>query len=326
MQKILTSMVFLVLLLFAVTALYVFEVYPLNPGGPLIPKEKPSATQETGSQQILDILGDNGIARTKTYDEYMTRGKLLETKNYPSLAVSEFQAAAKLDPSKIDPLIQIGRMHVLEKDFLKAKVSFEEALKIDPASLTAKAYLGRALLAMRNPDEAKKVFYSVTNPDQTILYYQGIIALYFGDYEKGKNLLKEAVETVGTDEYKTKAQNFLKAFDEFNTYQGGQPVHLKTLLSRSFNQTSEYQMAIPLLFDVIKQKKDYRDAWILLGYAYLNIEKYQDAIDALETAKKTGYSKTRNALLSRPGLFWSKRFCPGRRKPRISQKERFPAF
>lgn len=44
-------------------------------------------------------------------------------------------------------------------------------------------------------------------------------------------------------------------------------------------------MAMPILFEVLKEQKDYRDAWIILGYAYLQTDKIHDAIYAFETAK-----------------------------------------
>lgn len=285
MQKLLTGLIFTTLFLFIAAALYVFEVWPFNPGGPIIEAGTQQIAESSLSQQIPEILSPDKIERNKTYDEYMSRGKSLEEKGYLALAIAEFQAAGKLEPQKADPLIQIGRMHLKSLDYLKAKVSFEEALTIEPASVNAMTYLGRTLLAMREPEKAKAVFNSIITATQASKYYQGIIAIYFGEYEKGKNLLNESLSLGGTDDLKAKAKNFLAAFDEFNSNQGGLTIHLKTLLGRSYAQTGEYQMAIPLLFSVIKEKKDYRDAWILLGYSYLNIQKYQDSIQALEEAK-----------------------------------------
>ena len=209
MQRILTVLMTVVILLFIITSLYVFEVWPFNPGGPIISTSNNIAsTQQNTSQETADILGDNGITRTKSYDEYMSRGKLLEDKGYYSLAIAEFQAASQIAPTKADPLIQIGRMHIKESDYLKAKISFEEAIKIDPTSTTSKIYLGRSLLSLRQPEDARKVFNSITSNDQSALYYRGIIALYYGDYENGKNLLNESVEIGGSDEYTQKAKKF----------------------------------------------------------------------------------------------------------------------
>ena len=288
MRKLLNLLIISTFLLFLAAALYVFEVWPFNIGGPLI---KSGTQLAKNTQQLPDILTEDKIGRSKTFDEYMTRGKLLEDKGYYSLAISEFQGAAKLDTSKVEPLIQIGRMYIKIPDYNKAKVSFEEALKVDPSSTNAKIYLGRTLLSMRNPADAKVIFDSITTPTQASKYYQGIIAIYLENYDQGKNLLKESIAIGGADDLTAKAKNYLAAFDEYNSNQGGQKIHLKTLLARSYNQTGEYQMAIPLLFSVTKEKKDYRDAWILLGYAYLNIQQYKDAIDALEEAKQLDSQK-----------------------------------
>jgi tetratricopeptide (TPR) repeat protein len=285
MKAILTTIASLLFLAFIASALYVFELPPFNPGGPLQPAAgTPSTLQQ--SQQMPEFLTEEKISRTKTYSEYMSRGKLLEDNGYHALAVAEYEAAGKLAPENIEPLIEIGRIHLREKDAMKAKLSFEEALRIDPNSLDAKIYLVRTLLADRKITEAQKIIAGLTEQNQNSRYYAGIISAYFGDYENSKNLLKEAVQLGTTEDITGKAKNFLSAYDEFDFNQGGAKTHLKTLLARSFNQTGEYNMAIPLLFEVIKEKKDYRDAWILLGYAYLNIEKYPDAVEALEEAKK----------------------------------------
>jgi tetratricopeptide (TPR) repeat protein len=45
-------------------------------------------------------------------------------------------------------------------------------------------------------------------------------------------------------------------------------------------------MSKNLLWDILKEKRDYRDAWIILGYSYLKLEAFNEAIDALEEAKR----------------------------------------
>jgi tetratricopeptide (TPR) repeat protein len=171
-------------------------------------------------------------------------------------------------------------------DLINAKLAFEQVLAMDPGNIDAKVYIVRTLLADRKISEAQQIANSFTEQNQNTEYYSGIIAAYFGDYENSKKLLKDAVQLGTTADITAKAQNFLAAYDEFNFNAGSTPTHLKTLLARSFDQTGEYNVAIPLLFDVIKEKKDYRDAWVLLGFAYLNLEKFQDAVDALEQARK----------------------------------------
>jgi len=280
----------LLFLVFIGSALYVFGIPPFNPGGPLLPAaEKTSGQQAT--QEMPAFLSEEKIGRAKTYAEYMNRGKLLEDNSYHALAVAEYEAAVKQAPENIEPLIEIGRIHLREKDYIKSKLSFLEALRIEPANLDANIYLVRALLADRKITEAQKVISTLTESNQNSKYYEGIIAAYFGDYENSKSRFNDAISIGTSDDITAKARDFLAAYDEYDFNQGGSKVHIKTLLARSMNRAGEYNMAIPLLFEVIKEKKDYRDAWILLGYAYLRIEKFQDAIEALEEAKKLDPAK-----------------------------------
>jgi len=291
MKIILSILGGLVVILFITSALYVFELPPFNPGGPIYPAAVVTASQQEAGT-LPEFLSEEKIGRAKTYSEYMKRGALLENNGYHALAVAEYETAANLAPKNIEPLMEIGKIHLREKDYIGAKVSFEAALAIEPGNLNTSVYLIRTLLADRKITEAQKIITGLTEQNQETKYYEGIIAAYAGDYEKSKSLLKEAVSMDTTATTTAKAQNFLSAYDEFSFNQGSPLTHLKTLLARSMDQTEEYNMAIPLLFEVVREQKDYRDAWIILGHSYLNIAKYQDAIEALEEAKKLDPQKT----------------------------------
>jgi len=285
MKKILSFLIFLTFGAFTLCALYVFNLPPfhINPN---------QDTQNTQPAATNDQPIANGVVRSKNFNEYFQRAELLETNNFPTLAISEFQNAYSLDQRNTLPLFKIGKIHLKTSDFTKAQATFEAILKIDANNTEAKVLLGKAWLGKRtiqddsNIKEAQKIFDSITAPNQESKFYQGIIAAYYKDYETSKKFLNEALALNTNANITKKATNFMKAFAEFNATTEGQSVHIKTLLARSFNQSEEYEMAIPLLYEVVKEKNDYRDAWILLGYAYLKIDKVQDAIDALERAKK----------------------------------------
>jgi tetratricopeptide (TPR) repeat protein len=281
MKKILTFLIILVLLVFTASAFYVFEIPPFNPGGPFIPPEIP----ETIDEEEVSIP-ETGVARPNSYEDHLNKAALLKQNGYNALAITEYQAAARMDPAKITPLIQTGIIYLEENDYLKAKVSFEEALKIKPDNLTTKIYLVKTLIAQRELIEADKIIISIRVHNQESKYYQALLRAYFGDHAKAKSLLNEVINLNSTSEIAENAGKYLAAYDEFDFNLGGQNTHLKTLLGRTYAQTGEYQLAIAILFDAIKEKKNYRDPWIILGYSYLNINKFPDAIEALEEAKK----------------------------------------
>jgi len=295
MKKLLSILSFLLFLIFAGSGLYVFGLPPFQAGGPFINGQNTAGTNTAAPKNQPEEKTGQPLTtaiNAKTAAEHLQKGRLLEDNNFIQLAIAEYQEAAKLDPNNPEPLLKIGKILLRNKNFDAAQSNFENILKLDQSSLEAKIYLGRTLLAERKINEAKNIFDGLNAENQEVKYYQGMLAAYFGDYEKSKNFFKNAIETGTKTEIAAKtgiskkAQNFLDAFSEFDFNQGASKTHLKTLLARSFDQAGEYQLAIGILFDVIKDKKDYRDAWIILGHAYLSLEKYQDALEALNEAKK----------------------------------------
>ncbi len=265
--------------------LYVFELPPFqkNVSPATVTNNQAQLTEEEA--KLPEELKENKVERTKTYDEMMERAALLEKNNFPGLAIAQYQEAYKKDPANLKPLYEIGKIHLRTSSYGKAEIIFQELVAKDPQNIEDQVLLGRSYLGQRKIDEAKNLFDKITASSQSVKYYQGILAAYYGDNDRAKKLLNESVSLGGSDDYTKKANNFLSAYNEYNFNVESPTIHLKVLLARSFNQCGEYEMAIPLLFEVTKEKLDYRDAWILLGYAYLETDKYQDAVEALERAK-----------------------------------------
>lgn len=286
MKKLLNILMTVVGIIFIGGVLYVFEVFPFNPGGPIIPKQTGIPRGTATQQELPDFLTEEGVSRTKTYEEHMNRGNLLVQNGYYALAIAEFEAASDMSPTRAAPLIAIGKVHLENNDTIKAKLSLQEALKKDPNNLEATISLGKVYIEDRDMDQAKATFDNIKLHNQTSKYYQGLVTSFTGDHATAKTMLRESMSIGGDPTISAHAQNVLKAYDEFDASQGGSNIHLLTLLARSYNQNEEFQLAIPLLFDVIREKKDYRDAWILLGYAYLSTQEYQEAVEALTEARK----------------------------------------
>ncbi len=288
MKKILSILIILLFCGFILSILYVAGVPPFN-----TPADQSKPIQENSQKKALIVEKSVGkTGRDKTYLELINHGMLLEKNGFTGLAVADYQLAHQLEQKNSEPFIKIGRIHLQNKQFAQAQANFEEAVKLDQNNTDSQIYLGRTLLQQRKIEEAREIFNKIKSDTQAVKYYQGIVAGYFEDYENSKKLLQMALELHTTEDLSKKSQNFLNAYGEFDFNQGSSKVHLKTLLARSYNQTGEYEMAIPLLFDALKEQKNYRDAWVLLGYAYLNVEKYQDAIEALEQGRKLDSQKS----------------------------------
>jgi len=283
MKKILTILLILLIGAFAVCALYVFNIFPFH--------SEPAPIVQPVSQNLPSYLQEQGVSRNKSSAEYFARAQLLEQNNFPTLAISEYQNAYNADTTSLTPLFRIGQIYLNTNDYIKAQNTFQQILGIDKTNTEAQIQLGKSLIGERNLNDqtnitqAKTIFDAITVPTQESKYYQGILAAFFADYDNSQKLLQDSANLNTSPDITNKANNFLAAFKEYKANVDSGNLHLKTLLGRSFAQTEEYNLAIPILYQVIQNKKDYRDAWVLLGYSYMKIEKNQDAVDALEEAK-----------------------------------------
>ena len=249
-------------------------------------------TNEQGQKKI-DIKGITTSSKPEslTFMQHMEKGDNYVKKGMTSLAFNEYIAANQLSPTNSEPYMKIGKLLFEKHDYARAQEIFQQLLAKDPANLDANIFLTRNFIMLRNPEKAKEILGTIQGDSQQKFYYSGLLSAYAGDYENSKKSLNEAVKTNTNPALTENAKKVLSAFDEYNLNQGSQEIFLKTLLSKNFNQVGEYTLSIPLLFKVVKEKKDYRDAWILLGYAYLNIDDTKNAIDALEEAKKLDGNK-----------------------------------
>ncbi len=284
MKKIFGFIAFIITTGVMLMGLYILDLPPFTP------KEK-NVTQsqsERSQNEVSDTTTTptSKVVRGKNYEEQMLKGNLYEKNGNHSQALKAYEIAVEIDPNTIDPLREMGRIYLRTKDYLRATVSFEKALALKPQDTELKVYLTRALIGNRKISEAKDIINTVSEDNQLSSYYKGVLAAYAGNYDESKKYFSTTL-SLNTDKITSqKADNFMKAYEEYTANQGSPSLHLKTLLGRSMNQTGEYQIAIPVLYQVVNEKKDYRDAWILLGYSYLNIEKYEDATEAFKTAKK----------------------------------------
>jgi|GEM_PF-389072 len=226
-----------------------------------------------------------------TYIQHMQQAENYVKKNMMSLAINEYIAANQQEPENAEPYLKIGGLLLEEKNYTKAQEIYQQLLMKDKNNEEANLNLAKTYILMKNIEKARDILQTL--PDsQTKQYYTGIIAAYFEQYDIAKTNLSAAANAMGgSSDIASRAKNVLTAFGEYGMNQGSQEIYLKTLLAKSFNQVGEYTLSIPLLFNVVKEKKDYRDAWIILGYAYLNTDDYKNAIDALEEARKLDKNK-----------------------------------
>lgn len=241
---------------------------------PLLDTPSPSIT-ETGETVLNEII--------YTYDERIERGNYYANNAFLSLAVNEYTKASQIDPDQPEPYFQLGKSHILLGNFDKATLNLEKVLSLDATHSEANIYLIKNAIKQSNFDKAKAVLQTIQTENAETLYYKALLDLIDQNNEAAATKLNQITKTDNA-EIKEKAANLLNAYAEFELFKGGKEIHLKTLIAKSLNQVKEYEISLKLLKEILKEKTDYRDAWILTGYAYLNLEKYDFALDSFRKA------------------------------------------
>jgi tetratricopeptide (TPR) repeat protein len=278
MRRILAILNIVLLITLVVLSLYIFDIIDFK-------------FMQNNEEPLIEVpIADtpDKVERRKSYEEYMQKGDTYNASGLYALAIDSYTNASEEEPNRIEPLILIGELQISQRNYETAKNLATKILQKSETNTDAKMILGRANIGLEQFTEAKSIFDSITIDYPDVLYYQGLMALYFGEYERARGLLNGAVdpEKTPSDEIKNYAQRLINAMNEFDAYQAGLHSHLKVLIARGLIQNNEPQMAKELLWEVLKEDRTYRDAWIVLGYSYLRLESFGDAVDALKEAKR----------------------------------------
>ncbi len=250
------------------------------------PKDEPVVVNKTTLPFTLEEI-ENGNPTAKTYVEHLAVGRTYRANDYLEAAIKEFLKGRKLNPNSTEPLKLLGETYLENNQPTKAKEAFLAAEKLEPNSIEIQIGIARALLNERKTEEAKNIVWALDKSDNTVKYYTGVILILYKDFEGAKNEFEEIVsaEPPASADLIEKARKFTRNFQLFEYFTDESPLFLQLLLAKSLVDVGEYEASIPLVFDVINVKSNYRDAWIVLGYAYLQTEKLEDALDALTKAK-----------------------------------------
>lgn len=243
-----------------------------------IPSFKKSAG--TTAQKTAEKIKRKKATKNPTYQEFLNQGDRALYEGDFEKAVSAYQKASELLPREILPYEKMGDVYFLQKNYASALKNFELAESQHSENTILKIKIVRTLLGLRKIPEAKAKAEAIVPETQTSLYYRGLIAAFLNDQAAAKDLLTKSL-TAGSDEaIRTNAQKILTNFRDYELTRDAKIEFLQTMLAQTFDQAGEYGLAIELAFDAIKTKHDYRDAWIVLGHAFSNEQKWNDSEDA----------------------------------------------
>lgn len=234
-----------------------------------------------GEKQTAVKIRRPKIAANATYQEYLQQGDELRYRGNFDGALKTYQKASELEPREYLPYEKIGDVYFLQKNYESALKNFDFAFQLAPNSAAIPIKSIRSLIGLRKVLDAKVRLEKIQPDSQPSLYYRGLIAAFLNEQEQAKNFLSKSLALGGDETASKNAQKILTDFRDFELARDGRIEFLQTSLAQSFDQIGEPGLAIELAFDALKTQHDYRDAWIVLGHAFLTENKWADSEDAL---------------------------------------------
>jgi tetratricopeptide (TPR) repeat protein len=182
----------------------------------------------------------------EAYSQFLLAHRLEDDNNIDG-AIAAYKRAMTLDPQAADVVSELGDLYMRQNRMPEAIATAEQALKIAPSNREAHRVLGTVYASMASPSQ----------PGQR------------GSQPSQRDNMAKAI------------QHLEQAIDR----PLGQPdANLRAMLARLYVGNANYDKAIPLLTELVKQEPQWEDGPSLLVEAYAAAGRAADAIRWLEEA------------------------------------------
>lgn len=224
-----------------------------------------------------------------SYEKRISKGDELFEYGYIEEALTEYAYAAQLEPEKAEVYTKLSLGYKAVGDFEKAKLNAEKAYTLDPSDETVATY-AHSLLDLLAPDQASTLLTEATGENQALSYVRGLLAIVQEDAGQAQAEFEKALSLSGKIS-PALLQNLVNAYTTYNSAQGSDTSYRDALICKALIDAEEYVLAQELALKTLNQKNDYRDVWMLLGYAQLELKNYLGAEDSFRSAKKIDSTK-----------------------------------
>lgn len=232
-------------------------------------------------------------AANKTYTDLLGEGEREHRAQRYEAAIATYGQAIRSDPQRAEAFIGRGKTYLQLVDGKRAHDDFLAATGIVPGDDEAKNLTIAALILQGRFDEAASKARETTGA--TAVYFRAALECSAGVFERCRTEVGALAKSSPPQDVLRKAQRIIDAFRQFDLFSDGEDAHRRTLVAEALADNGEFALAERLLANVVAQSKDYRDAWILLGYSRYNLRKYDAALDALKRAQGLDQKKPETA-------------------------------
>jgi Flp pilus assembly protein TadD len=248
-------------------------------------------TPETNTKENSSEVEEITLEDTKTFAQHIKEGDRLFAMFYYNSAIEEYLKATQKNESSSDAKRRLAEAYIKNNQPELAETYFRKALEIAKTSNEIKLGLARSLLNQGKKEEAKTLIWEIPNEYLPAKYYKAITLVIYEKPNEAEKIFKELEKQENTDDsIKEKSEIFLKAFENASLVPDD-PLYAKLQYYFALSKNGEQVSAIPLLFSIVNEKNNYRDAWIVLGYSYLSSGKIKEAIDSLLQARELDSEK-----------------------------------
>ena len=199
-------------------------------------------------------------------------GQAYENSENYQAAYAYYKKAIKLARQNKDYYLALANLYWRQDEPVEAIFILRQGLdKIsqNEAKAELNILLGQIYLAENKQEKAKEAFGEADSD-----YWLGIYWAWNQEYQKAETYFAKS-----TDENAELMQEACeKILDTAN------PATQKVIVAQILNQTDSARLGLPILKQVTSDYPDYRDGWIFLGYSYLELKKYDQAVEALQSA------------------------------------------
>jgi tetratricopeptide (TPR) repeat protein len=245
----------------------------------------PTVLPETlNSESVADteILKDE----TPEFIELITQAENFYQQGAVDTALQKYVEAYRLNRSSVLPFLGIAKIYLDNEKIDLAEDNLTIAQQKGRLPVSGKILLARLELLKQNYNQAEEILASIRNKNNEIIYLETIVSLLLNNYDQARENVKQLTTGESSDKFQTAGQSLQNAFDIYDTFVDSPTSYLLTLSAENLIQINEFALARPLLLQAINEKNDYRDAWVLLGYSYLQSNLLEDADQALRKAKQ----------------------------------------
>lgn len=239
----------------------------------------------------------------KSYTDLVSQADAQRKNGGFEAAVRVYDRAIALDGKRTEAYLGRGQAYLALAEGSKATEDFGTANSLSPNDPEAQTLLIAALSIQGKFDEAMRKTSEVSGPGAA--YYHAVLQCSTGAFDTCRSEATALVKSDPPQDIKQKAQRVVEAFKQFDLFSDGEDAHRRTLVAEAMADNGDYALSERLLGNVVANAKDYRDAWILLGYARYNLHKYDAALDALQRAQGLDQKKPETAYYT--GLCYVKK-------------------